>query len=219
MARPKKLNADFFSHDCDMRNDIKLRNIRRKFGHEGYSLWNMILEFLGDCDYFEYEWTDENIELLEPDFDMDADRIKEIVNRMIHLDLLQIMNGYITCDKFTERLFDMLSNKRSDFDIQKSHRYTIERNKLHGNSIKGYDNPYSRVKESKGEESGEQNRGVYESILPHSKAQNTTPKESLENSTDYQFDVEDSDFVSESTQYKVENGEELKSIIANGFRK
>ena len=149
MARPKKLNADYFSHDVDMRNDIKLRNIRRKFGHEGYSLWNMLLEFIGDCDYFEYKWTDENIELLEPDFDMDADRIKEIVNRMIHLDLLQIVNGYLTCDRFTERLVETLSSKRDSFSIEKSLRYQNVESFRRENSINFDENPQSKVKESK----------------------------------------------------------------------
>lgn len=164
MARPKKHNADYFSHDCDMRNDVKIRNIRRKFGHEGYSLWNMILEFLGDCDYFEYEWTDMNIELLEPDFDMDADRIKEIVDRMIHLDLLQIKHGYLTCETFTKRLMDTLSSKRDSFRIENSMINTIERSLRNGNQVKGDENP-----KSKGKESIEEQSGVYDSILHDSK--------------------------------------------------
>ena len=37
MARPKKLNAEFFSHDVDMRNDLKVKALRKRFGHKGYS--------------------------------------------------------------------------------------------------------------------------------------------------------------------------------------
>lgn len=201
MARPKKLNAEYFSHDCDMRNDIRIRNIRRRFGHEGYSLWNMILEHLGDCDYFEYKWTDENIELLEPDFDMDADRIKEIVNHMIHLDILQIMNGYLTCDKFTERLVDTLSKKRDSFDLHKSHRYTIERNKLNGNSINLQENPQSKVKESK-----VKNTTLYESIVEYS-----IEKQKEENS--------DTDTNETPLGGGVSSTEELKSLVLNGLNK
>lgn len=149
MARPKKYNADYFSHDCDMRNDVKLRNIRRKFGHEGYSLWNMILEFLGDCDYFEYEWTDMNIELLEPDFDMDADRIKEIVNHMLHLGLLQIKHGYITSEKFSQRLSDTLTPKRSDFSMENSMITQLEVSFRTENLVNSNGNTQSKVKESK----------------------------------------------------------------------
>ena len=171
MARPKKLNAEYFSHDCDMRHDLKIKNIRRRFGHEGYSLWNMLLEFLGDCDYFEYDWNEQNIELLEPDFDMDADRIKEIVNRCIELDLLQLMNGMLTCDRFTKRLVHTLSPKRSDFSIENATRFTRERDKAKENSIKGVANAQSKGEESKGEESIAQNRTLYESIVDHSKVE------------------------------------------------
>ena len=201
MARPKKLNAEYFSHDCDMRNDIRIRNIRRKFGHEGYSLWNMILEHLGDCDYFEYKWSDENIELLEPDFDMDSDRIKEIVNHMIHLDLLQIMNGYLTCDKFTERLVDTLSKKRDSFDLHKSHRYTIERNKLNGNSINSTENPQSKVKESK-----VKNTTLHESVVEYS-----IEKQNIENSF--------TDTNETPLGRGVSSTEELKSLVLNGLNK
>ena len=176
MARPKKLNVDYFSHDVDMRNDIKLRSIRRSFGHEGYSLWNMLLEFLGDCDYFEYKWSDENIELLEPDFDVDADRIKEIVNKMIHLDLLQLVNGYLTCDKFTDRLLETLSSKRDSFSIQKSLRYQNDESFRRENSINFDENPQSKGKESK----------LYETKVEYSEGEQRevkeiTAEESLDN--------------------------------------
>ena len=175
MARPKKYNADYFSHDCDMRNDVKLRNIRRKFGHEGYSLWNMILEFLGDCDYFEYEWTDMNIELLEPDFDMDADRIKEIVNHMLHLGLLQIKHGYLTCDNFSERLSVTLSQKRPDFSMENSNIMMIERSFRTENSVNSNGNTQSKVKESKGEDST-----LYETKVEYSEVEESGGKKSLE---------------------------------------
>lgn len=173
MARPKKFNADYFSHDCDMRNDVKLRNIRRKFGHEGYSLWNMLLEFLGDCDYFEYEWTDINIELLEPDFDMDADRIKEIVNHMIHLGLLQIKHGYLICENFSERLSDTLSSKRDSFRMENSMVNQIEQSFRRENSINFDENPQSKVKESKENKSKEENSKLEDSTLYERKAQDS----------------------------------------------
>ncbi|MBL4705443.1 MAG: DUF4373 domain-containing protein [Flavobacteriales bacterium] len=44
MARPLKNNADYFSHDNNMRNDKKILAVRRKYGSDGYSVWCMILE-------------------------------------------------------------------------------------------------------------------------------------------------------------------------------
>ena len=52
MARPKKNNADYFSHDADMRNHRKMKAIRAKFGLEGYAIWNMVLEVLSNAELF-----------------------------------------------------------------------------------------------------------------------------------------------------------------------
>lgn len=71
MARPKKYNADYFSHDKDMRNDLKIKALRKKFGLSGYAFYCMFLEVLVNEDYFEYEINDLSIELLNGDFDID----------------------------------------------------------------------------------------------------------------------------------------------------
>jgi hypothetical protein len=34
MARPKRENADYFSHDTEMRNDPKVKYIRNAYGFE-----------------------------------------------------------------------------------------------------------------------------------------------------------------------------------------
>lgn len=162
MARPTKHNVTYLPHDCDMRHDAKIRNIRRNFGHEGYSLWNMLLEFLGDCDYFEYQWTDENIELLEADFDMDIDRIKEIVDRMLHLNLLQIQNGYLTCDKLTDRLESEVLSRRKDYDRNNSLRNGLMTTLTNLNNDNDDNNRQSKVKESKVKEIKEKENKVKE---------------------------------------------------------
>ena len=92
MARPEKNNLDYFSHDCDMRNDIKIKALRRKFGHKGYSIYVMMLEHLGNCEYLQYEWNDLSIELLTPEFDIDSIDLKEIIEYCIFLKLFQIDN-------------------------------------------------------------------------------------------------------------------------------
>ena len=57
MARPIKNNADYHSHDSNMRNDIKIKALRRKYKLAGYAIYNMLLEVLTNAEYFEYEWT------------------------------------------------------------------------------------------------------------------------------------------------------------------
>lgn len=122
MARPKRCNADYFSHDVHMRNDIKIKAVRRKYGHKGYSIWIMLLEHLGNSDYFEYEWNELNIELLTPDFDVESEELSEIVNYFIKLDLIQFKNGFIHCENLTARLMEYLQKNREGFDMGNSLR-------------------------------------------------------------------------------------------------
>lgn len=122
MARPKRCNADYFSHDVHMRNDIKIRAVRKKYGHVGYSIWIMLLEHLGNCDYFEYEWNDLNIELLTPDFDIESEELTDMVNYFIKLDLIQFKNGFIHCQNLTDRLMEYLQKNREGFDMGNSLR-------------------------------------------------------------------------------------------------
>jgi hypothetical protein len=159
MARPIKHNVDYFSHDVHMRNDIKIKSLRRKFGHEGYSIWIMILELLSNSDYFEYEWSNENILLLEADFDCDADRLKEIVKHCVTLNLLQIENNYLTCNKLTDRLEEGVlskrkgycrnNSKRNQFDVVNS-ELTLNNDSNYGiNDVNDNINGQSKGKESK----------------------------------------------------------------------
>ena len=220
MARPKKQNAEYFSHDCDMRNDLKIKALRRKYGHEGYSFWNMMLEFLGDCDYFEYEWTPLNIELLSPDFDIDADRIEEIVQYCIKLELLQIMHGYLTCHKFTQRLMDTLSTKRTDFSIVNSNRMKIEESLRRENSINFTENPQSKVKESIEEKSIEEYRTLHESVVEYSIEKESKFKQTFEDD-DILFLNQEKMLMEASlwdaSQPNPNNSDDLKNLIQNKF--
>jgi hypothetical protein len=159
MARPKKLNAEFFSHDVDMRNDLKVKALRKRFGHKGYSFWNMILEHLGNCDYFEYEWNELNIELLSTDFDLTSEELNELVDYCVKLELLQIYNGFLTCNKFTDRLLSTLINSREGFSMENSKRMGLSNSLPTENSMETQGNTQSRVEYSKGEYSkGEESR-------------------------------------------------------------
>ena len=170
MARPIKHNADYFSHDNDMRNDLKVKALRRKFSHTGYSIFNMILELLANSDYFEYEWSDLNIELLTPDFDIDADELTSIVDYAIKLNLLQLTNGYLHCDKLTDRLEEDVLKRRKGYCKENSKRMglmlqqpNINEVNVYINDVNDDINTQSKVKEIK----------VNESKLNNSKANET----------------------------------------------
>jgi hypothetical protein len=88
-GRPLKNYAEYFTHDRDMRNDEKIRAVRRRFGHLGYSIWCMTLEKLTNSEAFCIIENDVNTELLAADFDIDASKLTEIWDYMIEIDLLQ----------------------------------------------------------------------------------------------------------------------------------
>ena len=150
MARPTKHNADYFSHDIAMRDDPKIKALRRKYSHKGYSIWNMLLELLTSKEYFEYEWNELNIELLAPDFDIDADELDEIVSYCIKIGLLQISNGYLYCEKLTFRLEETLLSRRKGYCSDNALRNIVN---VNNNSIDVNINTQSKVKENKLKES------------------------------------------------------------------
>ena len=161
MARPTKHNADYFSHDTSMRNDPKIKALRRKYSHKGYSIWNMLLELLTSKEYFEYEWNELNIELLAPDFDIDADELNEIVSYCIKIGLLQITNGYLHCEKLTFRLEETLLLRRKGYDRNNSLRSVFN---VNNNEVNVNINTQSKVKESKLKESKAKDSKAEESI-------------------------------------------------------
>lgn len=144
MARPKKKNADYHSHDKDMRNDNRIKSVRRKYGHLGYSIWNMLLEHLTDCDNFIYKYDALNIELLAGDFDIDPDKLTEILDYFTTLKLIQKENGLIYCEKHIERFSGLISKRQrqtSNKELSTSKTINIE--------DKDVEKPQSKVKESK----------------------------------------------------------------------
>jgi hypothetical protein len=144
MARPKKHNADYFSHDCDMRNDAKIKALRRKFGLVGYAVYNMLLEHLTNCDHFKFECTNLNIELLAGDFDMEPDLLLEIIDYLEQLTLISRESEFLFSDKLIER-FEGLLRKRT----QKPHKKGVCAAETPKKEVSDVENPQSKVKYSK----------------------------------------------------------------------
>lgn len=172
MARPTKHNVTYFSHDVQMRNDVKIKALRRKYGHLGYSIWNITLEILGDAEYFEIEWNDLSIELLTPEYDCDSDELREVIDYCIKLNLLQIKNGYLYSEKFTQRLEETVLVRRTGYCSNNAKRNELKVVNVNNNIVN--DNIYgqSKVKESK-----VNNSIVNESIVNESKAEDIKVEE------------------------------------------
>lgn len=111
MARPKKNNADYISHDVGMRNHRKVKAIRVKFGIEWYAVWCMVLEYLGSCDFFEAVIDDVEWEILSWDFEVSCDRLQQIVGYMIQIGMLQKEWDVYKSQSLIERLQPMLEKR------------------------------------------------------------------------------------------------------------
>lgn len=103
MARPQKNNCDYFPHDNDMRNHVKVRAIRNKFTN-GYAIWSMLLEYLTGSDGNTFEKTPLQMELLSGDFGVSVTEISDVVDYCIRLEMLFEKDGWIYSESLNERL-------------------------------------------------------------------------------------------------------------------
>ena len=112
MARPLKNNADYFSHDANMRNDRKVKAIRAKFGLEGYAVWCMFLEILTDSNNFQILLDEVELELIAGDIGICAARLNEMITYFQRLKLLEIVGDHATCPSLIERFKPLLDKRR-----------------------------------------------------------------------------------------------------------
>lgn len=102
-----------------MRNDVKIRALRRKFGHIGYAVWCYFLEELTYADYFTISYTDIDKELLAADFDVDVEELEQIVDYCTRLGLLEVEDGELFSPAHKKRLQD-LTDKRAKMREQRN---------------------------------------------------------------------------------------------------
>lgn len=119
MARPIKNNADYFPHDADMRNDTRIKALRRKHGLEGYAIYVMMVEFLTDSDFFECKNDSFSLELVAGDFDIETDKLDSILQYCFQLDLFQLdaETNVIKCKSLENRLNPLLSKRKRDRNV------------------------------------------------------------------------------------------------------
>lgn len=150
MARPNKNSADYFSHDCDMRNDIKIKALRRKFGNNGYAIWCFILETLTDSEDFYADYTEISQELMAADFDISVEELQAVIAFCIRIHLLQLTDDNRLYSEAHQRRFEQMIVKREKRRLLSSEeRSKINRqNGLKGgnpNFQKDKPNPYYQI--------------------------------------------------------------------------
>lgn len=166
MARPNKNSAEYFSHDCDMRNDIKVKALRRKFGNEGYAIWCFTLEVLTDSENFFADYSDLSKELMAADFDISLDRMQEIIDFCLRVNLLQLTeDNRLYSQAHQKRLQGVIELREKRARAGKAGMASRWNNKSYqtDNNVITTDNKgkESKVNESKVNQSKEKNNIVY----------------------------------------------------------
>ena len=167
MARPIKHNADYFPHNCDLRNDRRCRALRSKYDLEGYAIFIMLLEILTNANHFQIENNTMEIELVAGDMDVDANKLQAILDYLLQLGLVVSENGFISSPILSDLkiLLQELRNKdrkRKNADNGVFHTENPKGNEvIHAENILSkevfpMENTQSKVKESKGNKSKEE---------------------------------------------------------------
>lgn len=151
MARPKKNNADYFSHDKDMRDDRKIKALRSKYNILGYGVWCMLLEYLTGANNNEIKDEELEIELLAGDFGISVTEINNIINYCIKLGLLVKENGIIYSQSLKDRLAPVYEKRARSKSIyqQKQSNNGVSDTETEYNEVSDTETTQSKVKKSK----------------------------------------------------------------------
>jgi hypothetical protein len=136
MARPRRENAEYFPHVVHMRNDDKIKALRRRFKLNGYAIYNMLIEYIAGKEHFQFEYNELALELIAGDFDADTKDIQDVISYGLTLDLFQLEDGFIRCSTLEKKLEPLLSKRKRERE-----------------RVSAAESPQSKVKKSKVKES------------------------------------------------------------------
>jgi hypothetical protein len=119
MARPQRKNAEYFSHDANLRNDPRIRALRTRFGLTGYAVYCMLLEILTGADGFSVQWDEFSQEIYAGDVGVSAAEMQDIVNFCCKLQILALNAEMLSCAKLTDSLRPLLEKREN---LRQKHR-------------------------------------------------------------------------------------------------
>lgn len=152
MARPKKENAEYFSHDANMRNDPKIKALRKKF-RDGYAVYNMFLEYLTDCILFEVKMSELEFEILSGDFDVEVETLKEILDYCVKVGLLIQLENVFFSNGLKKRLQPVLDKRNNAKDKFLQIKLQESERKIQKSGVSVTETTQSKGKERKVKES------------------------------------------------------------------
>ena len=118
MARPIKNNADYFPHETGMRNDRRIKSLRKRHGAEGYGIYGMLLEVLADAQGLQVKLTDLERQLILDDLDLDEDTFQTVLDAILALGLFQLDdNNILRCRSLDSRLEPVFSKRERSLPV------------------------------------------------------------------------------------------------------
>jgi hypothetical protein len=147
MGRPVKDNADFFSHDANASDDIKIKALENRMGIEGYAIYFKVLEILTKSSRFQLDISKAYIrEGIAQSLKISSELFENFVKNAIEVELLfEDKEGFLFSKGLKKRLQVLVKYRRYDRDRRK----TFHTGKVPEKSVKSS----SKVKESKVKES------------------------------------------------------------------
>ncbi len=150
MARPLKTGLEYFPHDVDMSEDLKIRKLEARFGLTGYALYNKILEqqykyagkFTLECE--------DNLRLYCKEWKITKVKLFKIIEACISLELFE--DEKLLSDSIRQRLEKINNHRKSqreNFSKRKSENTKISHLEIVSESENIAETVQSKVKESK----------------------------------------------------------------------
>jgi hypothetical protein len=119
MARPQRKNAEYFSHDANLRNDPRIRALRTRFGLTGYAVYCMLLEILTGADGFSVQWDEFSQEIYAGDVGVSVAEMQDIVNFCCKIQILALNAEMLSCAKLIDSLRPLLEKREN---LRQKHR-------------------------------------------------------------------------------------------------
>ncbi len=113
MSRPQKNNADWFSHDTNLRNHRVIKVARNKFGERWYSVFCMFLEHQTDSDDFKVLFNATEKQVIAADFWLQESELQEIIDFYIEFELLQKDGDFVYSQHLIDRMQALLNKRRA----------------------------------------------------------------------------------------------------------
>ena len=170
---------DYFPHDCDSRNDLKIRKLRAVYGNDGYATYFILLENIYRQKHYELEIMDEEtILILSEECKLDVQNFKQILLKCIDLELFD-KKAYeerkvLTSDAIKKRTepIETARNRKREWsnskglgvmDVQNTGEST--QSKVKESKVKESKVKESKVKESKEDEEEKETSAASEPIV------------------------------------------------------